>query len=155
MDMAFWTTTWEKTAAASGISDQEEQLAHLQDDVVRNETKIRNENTEGTLSHTVAQLKVNKLDLHAVDDRLGGLLRIATGTLPKLAPQNVVVAWFGEDANLKNGKMQIQSLWIERAENEWCHLDSAKLREAWGWSFHVFCRVMAPLFSLAITRSQG
>ena len=54
MDMAFWTTTWDKTAAASVISDQEEQLARLQDDVVQNKTKIGNEDTEGTLSHTVA-----------------------------------------------------------------------------------------------------
>ena len=50
----------------------------MQHAVVRNETKIGKEDTEGTLSHTVAQQKVNKLDLHGVDDRLGGLLRTAT-----------------------------------------------------------------------------
>ena len=102
----------------------------MQGDVVRNETKIENEDTKGTLSHTVAQLKVNKLDLHGVDDRFGSLQKIATETLPDLVRQDVVVAQFREGANLMNGKIQNQSLWIEWAENEWYHMSSSKLRES-------------------------
>ena len=83
--------------------DQEEQLARLQDAVVRNETKIGNDDTEGTLSHTVAQLKVSKLDLLGIDDRLGGLLRTATGTLPDLVRQDIAVArfrWSGREPQI-------------------------------------------------------
>ena len=58
--MAFWATTWEKTASTAAA---EEQLARLQDGVVRLETKIGNEDTEDTLSHDLAPLKKNKLDL--------------------------------------------------------------------------------------------
>ena len=51
--MAFLATTWEKTASTAAA---EEQLARLQDGVVRLETDIGNEDTEDTLSHDVATL---------------------------------------------------------------------------------------------------
>ena len=54
--MAFWATTWEKTASAAATA--EEQLARLQDGVVQLETKIGNEDTEDTLSHDVATLQI-------------------------------------------------------------------------------------------------
>ena len=54
--MAFWATTWEKTASTAAA---EEQLARLQDGVVRLETKTGNEDTTNTLSHDVATLQTS------------------------------------------------------------------------------------------------
>lgn len=176
--MAFWSTTWEKSSSEAASAEQQRNLALVQDGVVRLTTKIGNEDTEGTLSHKVAQLEENKLDLSGgtmlgditmgplpsgrggriclldydgvsntcavprgwIENRLGDLLKVVTGTLPDLVRQDVVLARFTDERNLKNGKIQFLGLWIERFEGEWFHSDSAQLHHEWGWRFHVFWR---------------
>ena len=109
--MAFWATTWEKTASTV---DAQKQPTRLQDAFVRQETKIGNEDTASTLSHYIAMLQTsNEEQIASLRTSfasseaatsgylVGQILKIVTGTLPDLVRQDVVLARFSPKRNLK------------------------------------------------------
>ena len=94
--------------------DAEKQPTHLQDAFVRQETKIGNEDTASALSHYIAMLQASNeeqiaslrtpfasLDAATSGYLAGQILKTGTGTLPDLVRQDLVLARFLPERNLK------------------------------------------------------